>query len=470
MKRVILPRPLLKLVTMSRRQFLYELKANLWFSSIIYGILALTVVFISYLLDFTIRIEQYVPELFISSYELTHILVSTLIGGILTLNAFTFNSILVVLTSFSGQFSPRMLLSFISDRKTQHVLGIFNSCLLYVLISFFLINEERSSVYAAIPTFTVLFAVLTLANFVFFINHAVKWMQVPNLTQNMKIESKRTILQTLLKDLEPYRTKDPAFTMKHLPEEEAHVITSAETGFIQIFDYKRLIKEAKKDEIVIRLEKRIGDFVTEGLPLLSYWKENNHSFNEEKYRKLIYLGPKKTEVQDLEFGVNKLTEIAMKAIGNDDPNTANNAIYQLTDLLVSISKVTRFSPYLTGHDNQLRVIIKDESFDYYLYAAFSQISVAAKNDPFLTANILEALTILSKSISSENHYCCWQFASSVARGYQSGFSYSYNEQRFFGSLKGIAETTGNKDAYAELEKELRERLRQSSLVEEQNIQ
>ncbi|MGY4689041.1 DUF2254 domain-containing protein [Salibacterium sp. K-3] len=469
MKRTILPNRMLKLVTMSRRQFWYEIRANLWFSSILYAVFAAALAVLSYGLDFVVGVQNHVPELFVTNYQLTYILVSTLIGGILTLNAFTFNSILVVLTTFSGQFSPRMLLSFVSDRRTQHVLGIFNACFLYVLTAFFLISEEGSSVYVAIPSFTVLAALVTLGTFVFFINHAVKWMQVPNLTNYMKIESKQTILRTLLKDLEPYRTKDPSYTMDELPDKDSILNCSNETGFIQIFDYKRLIKEAKKDGIVIRLERRIGDFVTEGLPLLRYWKTEEKELNEEKYRKLVYLGPKKTEVQDLEFGVNKLTEVAIKAIGNDDPNTANNAIYQLTDLLVSISKVTRFTPYLTDRHNQLRVIIKEESFDYYLYAAFSQISTYAVKDPFLTVNILEALTILSKTIDAENHQCCWDYASAIASGYDAGFFYTYNRQRFFGSLKGVAEATGNEEAYYTLEKQLREKLHNAFLTNPENI-
>ncbi|MFB4166201.1 DUF2254 domain-containing protein [Alteribacillus sp. JSM 102045] len=443
---------------MSYRQIWYELRANLWFSSIIYAIFAIGLVAFSYWLDFTVQVEQHLPDMFLTNYELTHILVSTLIAGILTLNAFTFNSILVVLTSFSGQFSPRMLLSFVSDRRTQHVIGIFNACFLYVLISFFLLSEEENGMYVAIPIFTVLLAFLALSNFVFFINHAVKWMQVPNLTNNMKNESKKTILRTLLKDLEPYRTREPNHTEKELNEEEAHIIASDSAGFIQIFDYKHLISEAKKDKIILRLERRIGDFVTEGIPIITYWKTNDTSINEFKYRKLIYLGPKKTEVQDLEFGVNKLTEIAIKAIGNDDPSTANNAIYQLTDLLISISKVTRFTPYLTDTDNRLRLIIKDESFDYYLYAAFSQISVYAKKDPFLTTNILEAITILSQSVPQENYSCCWKFAKTIARGYTEGFTYAYNEQRFYNSLKGIAQKTGNLNSYEEFEQEIKSKM------------
>ncbi|SDH68668.1 DUF2254 domain-containing protein [Alteribacillus bidgolensis] len=450
-----LPRPIRKLSSMSYRQIWYELRSNLWFSSLIYAVFAVVLIFFSYWLDFTAQIKQYMPDMFLTTYELTYILVSTLIAGILTLNAFTFNSILVVLTSFSGQFSPRMLSSFISDRRTQHVIGIFNACFLYVLIAFFLINEEENGMYVAIPIFTVISAFLALSNFVFFINHAVKWMQVPNLTNNMKYESQQTILRTLLKDLEPYRTKEPNHTEKELNEREGHVIAANAAGFIQIFDYKHLIKEAKRDKIILRLERRIGDFVTEGMPIITYWKIDDTAVNEFKYRRLIYLGPKKTEVQDLEFGVNKLTEIAIKAIGNSDPNTANNVIYQLADLLVSISKVTRFTPYLTDIDNKLRLIIKEESFDYYLYSAFSQISVYAKNDPFLTTNILEAITILSHSVPPENHLCCWEFAKTVARGYKEGFTYAYNEQRFYNSLRGIAQKTGHLNRYKEFEQEIK---------------
>ncbi|MFP3338976.1 DUF2254 family protein, partial [Micrococcus sp. SIMBA_131] len=91
----------------------------------------------------------------------TRLLISALIGGILTLSAFTLNSLLVVLTTFSGQFSPRMLLNFVADRTTQHFVGIFHGSFVYVLVVFLFITSKEDEYFVAIPGTTVFLAFVT---------------------------------------------------------------------------------------------------------------------------------------------------------------------------------------------------------------------------------------------------------------------------------------------------------------------
>lgn len=452
-----MPRPIRKLLSLSKHQLKYEMRSNLWFICVIYALIGMGIAGIAYWIDISMQMGEQAPAFFAAGYDLTSLIVSSLIAGSITLNAFTLNSILVVLTNFSGQFTPRMLVTFISDKRTQHVLGLFNLVFVFILMAFFLIDAEVTT-YAAFPALTIFFMFLGLGTFIYFLNHAVKWMQVPNLTLNMKSESQDRILATLVKDLEPYRTKEPNKSTDELTDNDKMYIAADAAGFVQIVDYRRMVSYAESHNLVIKLEKRIGDFVLEGIPVVSYWKKDNTPVDENALRQFIFLGSKKTEVQDIEFGINKLKEIAIKSIGNDDPNTASNAIYQLTDLLLSISKITRFTPYLTDTNNDLRIIIEDESFDYYLYAAFAHISDYAKADPIITNDVLEALTLLTESVAGENHEMCWNFARMVARGYITPFIFEYNERRFYRSLRNISETTDKLEEYRELEKELKQRL------------
>ncbi|WP_272030573.1 MULTISPECIES: DUF2254 family protein [Oceanobacillus] len=126
------------------------------------------------------------PVFFKAEFETTRLLISSLIGGILTLSAFTLNSLLVVLTTFSGQFSPRLLQNFVKDKHTQHILGVFNGSFVYVLIMFLFISSKPVDYFTAVPFVTVLIAFFTAIVFIYFINHATTWMQVHNITDMMK--------------------------------------------------------------------------------------------------------------------------------------------------------------------------------------------------------------------------------------------------------------------------------------------
>ncbi|MDX6153205.1 DUF2254 domain-containing protein [Marinococcus sp. PL1-022] len=436
--RKLFPKTLMKILSMSKRQRWHELRASLWILPAIYIVWALLLGVGSYFLEYRWASSLPVPAFFSTSYDLTQTMSSAMFSGVLTLNAFTFNSILVVLTSFSGQFTPRMLFNFIADKRTQHALGIFNFCFFYLMLVFFFLNANSDD-FTVFPLASVLVTAFAVLNFILFINHAAKWMQVPSIVNHMKEESQQRILNTLHYDLEPFRIEEPRDINKVIDQGKGHTIASEATGFLQVLDYQALIREAQKDDIVIRMDRRVGDFVMKGIPLLTYWKKSIQALDENKYRRMMYLGDRKTEVQDLEYGITKLTEIAIKAVGNnEEPTTAQDAIYQLADLLLSISDITRYSSCLTDSEDQLRMILQEESFSYYVYCAFGPLSSYAREDAVTTLNILEALAILTQAVKAQDKACCWEYASIIADKFSGDFAFAYERHQFHNALQKMA--------------------------------
>lgn len=441
-----------KYFKMSKRQRWEEISATLWFTPGIYIILSILLAVFTLFLDLKVDLSQYVHTKFTSEARLTRILVSTLIGGILTLSAFTFNSLLVVLTTFSGQFSPRMLLNFVSDKKTQHVLGIFNGSFIFVLTVFLFISNTDDERYISIPLVTVFLAFLTAVTFIYFINHVTTWMQVHNITDNMKEISKRIINFSILKEVEPYRsTDDTKLDDKEYPK-DGHPINAKESGYIQLVNYVKLIEIAKRDNLVVRFEYGVGEYVLDGAPILTYWKEKETAINELEYLNTIELGHKQTEIQDLEFGVNKLAEIAIKALGNNDPKTALNTIHQMSDLLSIIARYTHFSPFLIDEGNNIRVILKEEDFEYYLYRGFAHIRHYADQNWVIITEILSSLKSMAKSMDKVFHDDLWDFAVQTVKGVQKNEIYHLDRKYLLQELSELSTATKKESQYRELEK------------------
>ncbi|WP_349408317.1 DUF2254 domain-containing protein [Pseudalkalibacillus sp. SCS-8] len=441
-----------KYFKMSKRQRWEEINATLWFTPGIYIFLSIILAVFTLLLDLKIDLSQYVNVKFTSEARLTRILVSTLIGGILTLSAFTFNSLLVVLTTFSGQFSPRMLLNFVSDKKTQHVLGIFNGSFIYVLTVFLFISNTDEERYIAIPLVTVFLAFLTAITFIYFINHATTWMQVHNITDNMKEITKRIINFSILKEVEPYRsTKDTKMDDKEYPK-DGHPIDSKESGYIQLVNYVKLIEIASRDNVIVRFEYGVGEYVLEGAPVLTYWKEKETAINELEYLKTLEIGHKQTEIQDLEFGVNKLSEIAIKALGNNDPKTALNTIHQMSDLLTIIARYTHFSPFLIDKDENIRVILKEEDFEYYLYRGFAHIRHYADRNWVIITEILASLKSMARSMDKVFHKDLWNFAVQTVKGIEKYEIYHLDRKYLLQELSQLSIETDRENEYRELER------------------
>ena len=434
-----------KYFKMSKRQRKSELKSTLWFMPLWYIIGAIGLSIFTYYLDYVVDVSLYLPAAIGFSGQTLQVLLSALVGGVLTLSAFTINSLLVALTTFSGQFSSKMLVNFVSDRATQHVLGIFNGSFIYVLLNFLYVTHEEEEYVVATPVLSILTAIMAAVTFIYFINHTTTWMQVHNISFNMNAKSK-SVQASIEKELKPHHLEKEVEEESLPDESEGKVIKTDRSGYLQVADFARLIKLADRDDILLRFDVRIGEFVIEGTPLLTYW-EYGQSINPDRYFKSLEIGSKQTEIQDLEYGLIKLAEVAIKALGHNDPLTVTNTIHQIADLLKSIGQSTNFSPYLFDQQQELRVILNQKPFRYYLHKGFASIREYANQNSTVMTELLTMISLLSKTMDKEVHNDLWEFARQTILGFDNYSLYENDCLYILEQLSELAKNTGNQDDY-----------------------
>jgi uncharacterized membrane protein len=430
-----------KYTKMSERELSHTVQSNMWFTPVLYVIFSSLLVSVTLITDLKYDLGDQMRPFFAVDYELTRNLVGTLTAAILTLTTFTFNLILVVFTTFSGQFSPRMLKNFIASKSTQRVLGIFTSSFIYMLLSFLFLNKRMAEYYFAVPLLAAIIAAFSMGTFIFFISHAVAWLQVNQMTYDMKREALSIVKNTLEDEVDPYKVNDLSTVNSDICENKGNSISAGKSGFIQLVDFISIIKEAEKDDIVIQLEYTIGSYVFASTPFITYWKNGGNEVDEQKYISLISIGRRQTEVQDIEFSINKLVEVAIRSLGNYDPKTATNAIYQLGEVLASISRNSIFSKYLVDKNNNLRVVLQERDFSHYLYNAFGYIRHYAKDNVIVCTEILKVLDLMAKSLNKRDYNAVWEFGVFTARGFEDLFLFTLDYQQFHLALQNLAVTT-----------------------------
>ncbi|MFP3339618.1 DUF2254 family protein, partial [Micrococcus sp. SIMBA_131] len=89
---------------------------------------------------------------------------------------------------YSSQFSPSTLQDFISDRFTQHVLGVFVAGFNFALVNMLLLTGKDSRIILS-PLLTVILAITCLLFFVLFIHHSATFVQVNNLIEKITRKS-----------------------------------------------------------------------------------------------------------------------------------------------------------------------------------------------------------------------------------------------------------------------------------------
>jgi uncharacterized membrane protein len=152
---------------------------------------------------------------------------------------------------------------------------------------------------------------------------------------------------------------------------------------------------AKTYGVAIRVERRIGHFVPQGVPLMHLTRGDK--ITAERRAALlsaIDLGPTRTLQQDVEFGVVQIVDIGLRAISPavNDPTTAITCVDQLSSIL--IRWIRRVPPRSFYYDppHVLRLAIPWIAFDGLLDLAFEQIRHCAAADAAVSLRLIRALS------------------------------------------------------------------------------
>ncbi|KGX89880.1 DUF2254 domain-containing protein [Pontibacillus marinus] len=423
--------------------FWIRIRDSYWFMPSIYSIFSIIAVAITTMVDvyYIQEVKRYIPELFLTTRSTAMSLYSALITSILTMTTISFSSIMVVLTTYSQQFSPRTLQDFMTDQVTQNVLGVYVFGFIFALLNLVLLTESKTKVLIS-PFFTVIVAIITLGFFVVFIHHSSRWVQVNNLIGKIQDETYRVIGKKFSeKSYGVYEQWDEN-EVKRIKNKERQIVKVQQSGYIQHVQFKSLIQWAMDQDVVIDIHFQVGDYVEAGTPLLSYYADKNKDeVNESSFRKYIMIGKERTNLQDIEFAIQKLVEIALRAIspGINDPHTAINCINRIGSLLAELGQEYKAYRYYSDQEDELRVILEPKQYFEYLYKSFYQIRLYGKNDVSVMNGVLEALYKIAKVNDEKVREVIWDFTLYMIKAIEDEQYYSYDYELIKRMADQIAE-------------------------------
>ncbi len=182
---------------------------------------------------------------------------------------------------------------------------------------------------------------------------------------------------------------------------EARPVGSVGDGYIQFVDGNALMALAMQENVVIRLERRPGNYVVATRPLALVWPGNRVTGQLKDLINFEFaLGNQRTFVQDIDFGVSQLVEIAIRALspGVNDPFTAMTCVDHLGSALCRLAKRDIPSPYRYDSKDQLRLITPVFTFTDVTDAAFNQIRQYGRTSTAITIRLLETIAEVARSV------------------------------------------------------------------------
>ena len=142
---------------------------------------------------FILKIKSKLPHLFISDYETSRSILTTLVGGILSLTVFSFSMVMVVLNQASTNYSPRLLPSLIANKKHQIILGFYIGTLLYCIFVLIILGANGSDSVGLSTMLAALFGVFCIGLFVYFIHNISTTIQINNIIDGIYSSSKKSL-------------------------------------------------------------------------------------------------------------------------------------------------------------------------------------------------------------------------------------------------------------------------------------
>jgi len=255
-------------------------------------------------------------------------ILSTIVGGIISLTVFSFSMVMILLNQAASQMSNRMLEGMINNRFQQVVLGIYIGSIVYALSLLSSIRDIDSGIY--VPALSIylllLFTVVDIFIFIYFLHYvtdSVKYETIINRVHKKTLHSLNRI------------NSQKEASLFIFPDTEMNAITMTTSNYFQGFNETELAQFAYKHDGVIQFLYPPGIYLLKGIPLLNFY--SNKKLSDEEISELLvpidfYTGQPIEE--NPYYGFHQLAEVAIKALspGINDPETAVLSINALADL------------------------------------------------------------------------------------------------------------------------------------------
>lgn len=338
---------------------------------------------------------------------------SVIAGSVMTVVSIVFSITVTALAQTSSQFGPRVLRNFTSDRGNQFVLGTFISTFIYCLIVLRTVRsvEEAAFVPYISVNIGIASSIVALAVLIYFIHHITQSIQAENLIAEVGYD-----FQQVLPVLFPERLGEGSESAllieaqkqdkKNQPDwKTGAVVHSDGNGYVQRIDDKEIMRTACKLDVVIRLNKRPGEFVTDNSCLVTVFPAARMQRHTEAHLcDCFAIGSYRTPHQDADYPLQQLAEIGAHALspGINEPFTALTVIDWLGACLTSVAE--RALPFAFRRDQKgaLRIVAKPVTFEEMTNTAFDQIRIYGCGNPAIVERLLETIADLAPHLHRDD--------------------------------------------------------------------
>ncbi|MEO6388107.1 MAG: DUF2254 domain-containing protein [Croceibacterium sp.] len=337
----------------------------------------------------------------------------TVISGSMIGTAATVFSITIAAVAYaSGNYGPRLLTNFMEDKGNQLSLATFIGTFVYAITVLRSVRAEgeRSALVLTdsdqlpgfVPQLSLLIAfalmVVSIMVLVYFLNHIPDSIRINNVLRGIGVRLLKSIDSTF---------PDPDSGAGAITRPSGEPVRASETGYIQLIDFARLQRIAEKHGGRIALAVRTGDFIHPGVAI-AYWCPGLASTDGvspvDDIRESYSLGSSRTPHQDLEFLIDELVEIGLRALspGINDPMTAITALHWLGAATAELGqRDLRLRSDLDRRTDERLIVPIADDFGHFVARGFGAMRSAGATNRLAANAMFETLTNAASVLDDE---------------------------------------------------------------------
>lgn len=387
------------------RRILDRLQSSYWFTPLVMAVLSFLTA------QVLLKIDAAIPDAALNQSRILYSgnpaeARSTLLGlaGTILATAGVVYSLLTLPMSIAvSQYGSRLLRLFLRDRTTQLVLGMFVGAFVFCLSVALAIPHESTlpTTPQLSTTVGLLLSLVTFGSLIVLIHHIATSLQAPNLVAQAGGELQSVIHAT--EQLTPVALADSVSSdgtpaALQMDAREAATVYSDAIGYVQAIDAEALMALAVKHDLCIRIIYKPGKFAHPGDALAQAWPERHADQTiTKRMRDCFVLGNLRTPTQDVEYAINQLVEVALRAMSAaiNDPFTAMTC---LDHLAVGLCSYIDYRPRVSrvcDAAGRERLLFEPAHFPELLDAAFNMLRRASRENPDVLVSMLSVLDAIN---------------------------------------------------------------------------
>jgi uncharacterized membrane protein len=374
----------------SAHHLAYRAQSSLWLVPVVCVVVGALLSVGSIWIDGAFDYEL-IPESLSGGPDAAVAIFSTVAASMVSLAALVLTITMVVVQLAMGQFSPRIVQTFLRDKPSQLAVGLFIATFVHAMIG---LREVQFGDGAPVPGLAVVVAyvlvVICVVVLVLYVHHIGRSLRVSSLIELVGNDTRRLL--------------DAEYCERMSSDDDPDgVICAPHSGVITAVDRDELVSLAAAGDCRLEMVTPLGAFVPANAPLFRVTGDG-HLLDVDRVVGAVALGLERTLEQDVAYGMRMLVDMAERSLAESpftDPTTAVQAIDRLHDCLRQLAVRVLPDGACCDRSGAVRLLLPVMNWDAYVHLAFDEIRLAGARSPQVTRRLTAALADLATVVPPE---------------------------------------------------------------------